>query len=88
MKLKNLILEESRKKFSRLLCVTALSTCSLFAYAQQQPVRLTGSNIPLKSVFKQIEKQTKLFIDYNHRTLMTRVLSGKCPKRVRFRKCW
>lgn len=64
MKLKNLILEESRKKISRLLCVTALSTCSLFAYAQQQPVRLTGSNIPLKSVFKQIEKQTKLFIDY------------------------
>ena len=64
MKLTNLILEESRKKFSRLLCVTALSTCSLFAYAQQQPVRLTGSNIPLKSVFKQIEKQTKLFIDY------------------------
>ena len=64
MKLTNLIPEESRKKFSRLLCVTALSTCSLFAYAQQQPVRLTGSNIPLKSVFKQIEKQTKLFIDY------------------------
>lgn len=64
MKLTNLILEESRKNFSRLLCVTALSTCSLFAYAQQQPVRLTGSNIPLKSVFKQIEKQTKLFIDY------------------------
>lgn len=64
MKLTNLILEESRKKISRLLCVTALSTCSLFAYAQQQPVRLTGSNIPLKSVFKQIEKQTKLFIDY------------------------
>lgn len=64
MKLTNLILEKSSKKFSRLLCVTALSTCSLFAYAQQQPVRLTGSNIPLKSVFKQIEKQTKLFIDY------------------------
>ena len=64
MKLTNLIPEGSRKKFSRLLCVTALSTCSLFAYAQQQPVRLTGSNIPLKSVFKQIEKQTKLFIDY------------------------
>lgn len=64
MKLTNLILEESRKKISRLLCVTALSTCSLFAYAQQQSVQLTGSNIPLKSVFKQIEKQTKLFIDY------------------------
>lgn len=58
------MLEESRKKISRLLCITALSTCSLFAYAQQQSVRLTGSNIPLKSVFKQIEKQTKLFIDY------------------------
>ena len=69
MKLKNLIPEESRKKISRLLCVTALSTCSLFAYAQQQPVRLTGSNIPLKSVFKQIEKQTKLFIDYKSRDI-------------------
>ena len=80
MKLKNLIPEESRKKISRLLCVTALSTCSLFAYAQQQPVRLTGSNIPLKSVFKQIEKQTKLFIDYKSQDIDDSRVIRKMPK--------
>lgn len=80
MKLTNLILEGSRKKFSRLLCVTALSTCSLFAYAQQQPVRLTGSNIPLKSVFKQIEKQTKLFIDYKSQDIDDSRVIRKMPK--------
>lgn len=80
MKLTNLILEESRKKFSRLLCVTALSTCSLFAYAQQQPVRLTGSNIPLKSVFKQIEKQTKLFIDYKSQDIDDSRVIREMPK--------
>ena len=80
MKLTNLIPEGSRKKFSRLLCVTALSTCSLFAYAQQQPVRLTGSNIPLKSVFKQIEKQTKLFIDYKSQDIDDSRVIRKMPK--------
>ena len=60
MNLSNLMPGESRKKISRLLCVTALSTCSVFAYAQQQQVKLTGSNLPLKSVFQQIEKQTDL----------------------------
>ena len=64
MNLSNLMPGESRKKISRLLCVTALSTCSVFAYAQQQQVKLTGNNLPLKSVFKQIEKQTDLSIDY------------------------
>ena len=81
MKLTNLILEESRKKISRLLCVTALSTCSLFAYAQQQPVRLTGSNIPLKSVFKQIEKQTKLFIDYKSQDIDDSRVIRNMPKK-------
>lgn len=68
MNLSNLMLRDSRKKLSRLLCITALSACSVFAYAQQQPVHLTGNNLPLKSVFKQLEKQTELSIDESHGT--------------------
>lgn len=64
MNLSNLMPGEKGKILSRLLCITALSTCSVLAYAQHQQVKLTGSNLPLKSVFKQIEKQTKLSIDY------------------------
>lgn len=64
MNLSNLMLKDSKKKLSRLLYITALSTCSVFAYAQQQPVHLTGNNLSLKTIFKQIEKQTDLSIDY------------------------
>lgn len=71
---------ESRKKLSRLLCVTALSTCSVFAYAQQQQVKLTGSNLPLKSVFKQIEKQTDLSIDYRSQDVDDSRIVKQMPK--------
>lgn len=79
MKLSNLILKESRKNLSRLLCITALSTCSIFAYGQQQSVKLSGRNVPLKSVFKQIEKQTKLFIDYKAQDLDDSRVISKLP---------
>ena len=71
---------ESRKKISRLLCITALSTCSVFAYAQQQQVKLTGSNLPLKSVFKQIEKQTDLSIDYRSQDVDDSRIVKQMPK--------
>ena len=80
MKLSNLILKESRKNLSRLLCITALSTCSVFAYGQQQSVKLSGRNVPLKSVFKQIEKQTNLFIDYKAQDLDDSRVISKLPE--------
>lgn len=80
MNLSNLMPGESRKKISRLLCVTALSTCSVFAYAQQQQVKLTGSNLPLKSVFKQIEKQTDLSIDYRSQDVDDSRIVKQMPK--------
>lgn len=64
MNLPNLMLMGNKKIFSKLLFVTALSSCSLLAYAQQQQVRLSGNNVSLKEAFKQIEKQTNLFVDY------------------------
>ncbi len=80
MNLSNLMPRESRKKISRLLCVTALSTCSVFAYAQQQQVKLTGSNLPLKSVFQQIEKQTDLSIDYRSQDVDDSRIVKQMPK--------
>lgn len=80
MNLSNLMLGDSRKKLSRLLCITALSAYSVFAYAQQQPVRLTGSNLPLKSVFKQLEKQTELSIDYKSQDIDDSRIIKQMPK--------
>ena len=71
MKLTNLIRINNGKSVSRLLFITALSSISLFSYAQHQQVRLTGSNVTLKTAFKQIEQQTKLFVDYNTRESFT-----------------
>ena len=80
MNLSNLMPRGNRKKLSRLLCVTALSACSVFAYAQQQQVKLTGSNLPLKSVFKQIEKQTDLSIDYRSQDVDDSRIVKQMPK--------
>ncbi|CAK7013290.1 MAG: TonB-dependent receptor P3 [Parabacteroides sp.] len=49
---------------SRFILTAALSTFCLFTYAQQQRVNLSGNNLTLKAAFKQIEQQTKLFVDY------------------------
>ena len=80
MKLTNLIPINNRKSISKLLLVTALSSCSLFSYAQQQQVRLTGNNLTLKTAFKQIEQQTKLFVDYNTQEVNDSRLISKLPK--------
>lgn len=80
MDLSNLTQKDSRKKISRLLCVAVFSACSVFAYAQQQQVHLIGSNLPLKSVFNQLEKQTKLSIDYKLQDIDDSRIVKQMPK--------
>ena len=65
MKLTNLIPIKAGKTLSRLCIIGALSLGSSFVFAQNQQVRLSGNNLTLKAAFKQIEQQTKLFVDYN-----------------------
>lgn len=80
MKLTNLIRINNGKSVSRLLFITALSSISLFSYAQHQQVSLTGSNVTLKTAFKQIEQQTKLFVDYNTQEVNDSRVLTKLPK--------
>lgn len=80
MKLTNLIRINNGKSIFRLLFITALSSYSLLSYAQQQQVRLTGSNLTLKTAFKQIEQQTKLFVDYNTQDVNDSRVLTKLPK--------
>ena len=80
MKLTNLIRINNGKSVSRLLFITALSSISLFSYAQHQQVRLTESNVTLKTAFKQIEQQTKLFVDYNTQEVNDSRVLTKLPK--------
>lgn len=65
MKLTNLIPIKAGKTLFRLCIIGALSFGSSFVFAQNQQVRLSGNNLTLKAAFKQIEQQTKLFVDYN-----------------------
>ena len=57
-----------------------LSTFCLMAYSQQQQVRLSGSNITLKAAFKQIEQQTKMFVDYNDQDVNDTKVITNVPK--------
>ena len=41
---------------------------------------LTGSNVTLKTAFKQIEQQTKLFVDYNTQEVNDSRVLTKLPK--------
>ena len=54
MKLTNLIPIKAGKTLSRLCIIGALSLGSSFVFAQNQQVRLSGSNLTLKAAFKQI----------------------------------
>lgn len=51
-----------------ILLIVLTGCCILTATAQNQKVRLSGNkSITLKKAFRQIEKQTKMFVDYNAR---------------------
>lgn len=51
-----------------ILLIVLTGCCILTATAQNQKVRLSGNkSITLKKAFRQIEKQTKIFVDYNAR---------------------
>lgn len=65
MKFTNLIHLKSGKSVSRIILIMALSTGSSLMYGQHQQVNLSGNNLTLKTAFKQIEQQTRLFVDYN-----------------------
>ncbi len=65
MKLTNLIPIKAGKTLSRLCIIGVLSLGGPFVFAQNQQIRLSGNNLTLKAAFKQIEQQTKLFVDYN-----------------------
>ncbi|MFV0581663.1 MAG: SusC/RagA family TonB-linked outer membrane protein [Parabacteroides gordonii] len=80
MKLTNLIPINNGKSISKLLFITALSINSLYSYAQHQQVSLTGSNVTLKTAFKQIEQQTQLFVDYNTQEVNDSRVLTKLPK--------
>lgn len=64
MKLTHLIPTEKWKKLSKAILIITLSSFSILSYAQSQHVNLTGNNLPLKEVFKQIEEQTHLLVNY------------------------
>lgn len=65
MNLTNLIHVNAGKSLSRFIITISLSTFCILGNAQQQPVRLSGNDLTIKEAFKQIEQQTKLFVDYN-----------------------
>lgn len=72
---------KSRNNFSRLLCVAALSTCSMFANAQQQQINLSGTNLSLRKAFQQIEKQTNLSVDYKSNDLNDAQILQSLPQK-------
>ena len=64
MKLTHLIPTEKWKKLSKVILIITLSSFSILSYAQSQRVSLTGNSLSLKEVFKQIEEQTYLLVNY------------------------
>lgn len=76
----NLIHVKAGKTLFRMLLIGLLSISSSLIFAQHQQVNLSGSDLTLKAAFKQIEQQTKLFIDYNVQDVNDSRLIKKLPK--------
>lgn len=64
MKLIKLIHSERAKLFFGFMLVLSISMVNSKVLAQNQPVVLHGKDVTLKTVFKEIERQTNTFIDY------------------------
>ncbi len=71
MKITYLMQSERKKIFSCLWVVLALLLFAPWANAQNQKVQLNGKNLTLKAVFKQIEEQTKMSVDYDAEVINT-----------------
>ena len=65
MRITFLIQSEKTKFFSCILIALLLLASASLAEAQNQKVWLTGTGITLRSAFEQIEKQTKMSVDYD-----------------------
>nr|WP_129734730.1 TonB-dependent receptor [Parabacteroides goldsteinii] len=71
MRITFLIQSEKTKFFSCILITLLLLASASLAEAQNQKVRLTGTGITLRSAFEQIEKQTKMSVDYDAKIIDT-----------------
>lgn len=80
MKLTFLMPSDYNKKKARLAFLTILVSFCVSANAQQQKVALSGSNLTLKTAFRQIEQQTNLFIDYDSNELDDSQVLKSIPK--------
>lgn len=66
---------KEKKIFSLVLIMMFLLTMPTIMHAQNQKVKLTGSDITLKMAFEQIEKQTGLSVDYDAKVIdVTKVI--------------
>ena len=80
MRLTFLMPSDYSKKKARLMFLTVLASFCVSVHAQQQKVALSGSNLTLKTAFRQIEQQTNLFIDYDSNELDDSQILKSIPK--------
>ena len=64
-------------KNAKILALSSLVFCAGEAYAQQQIIRLPEKALTLQEIFKQIEKQTQLSVDYNNNKVTDAVRKRK-----------
>lgn len=76
----NLIGVKRRNMFSHLLLIFFLFVTMSGVYAQNQKVKLVGNNITLREAFNQIEKQTRLSVDYDAKTINVKKVITLQPK--------
>lgn len=71
MRITFLIQSEKTKIFSCILITFLLLAFAPLVEAQNQKVHLTRTDISLRTAFEQIEKQTKMSVDYDAKILDT-----------------
>ncbi len=70
------VLNQSIKN-TKILALSSLVFCAGEVYAQQQVIRLPEKAMTLQEIFKQIEKQTQMSVDYNNNKVTDAVRKKK-----------
>ena len=80
------LMPKKKGKYFPMFCFTSLLMFNVSVYGQQQEIRVKNSEVSIKTIFKEIENQTGLSVDYTSQDLDDSRIVKKVPSKTTVQK--